>query len=211
LQQEWLRKDEAARFFLELRNFSQKEGRVATVGSRTSRAGHWHFLFAGTAGPVPSSLLGRDVANCCQEHLSKLAGVVFACSEAFPWHSCPARALTDPGVEALGVHLDAVDASLGYPPGWSNLMQDRSGRIAVLRRHVDAVDFDFIRRVANHRPRADPMRDGDCFEASLGASLAAEIEKSRARGEGGAQHVRNGFVAAVFRSRRSTPDGASGA
>jgi hypothetical protein len=159
VQQERLRKDEVARFFLELRNFSQKEGRVATVGSGSSHTRYWHFLFTGTATSIPAGLLGRDVVDCCQEYLSKLAGVVLECSEAFPWHSCPARALTDAGVEALGVDLDAVDAILGYPPGWTNLMEDRSGRIAVQRRHVDAVDFDFIRRVANHRPRANPTRD----------------------------------------------------
>jgi hypothetical protein len=67
-----LRIDEAARFFVDLRNYSQKEGRVSIVGIRLESR-KWRFMFAGTVEPVPALLLGRDVADCCLDHLAKLA------------------------------------------------------------------------------------------------------------------------------------------
>jgi hypothetical protein len=199
-QRERLRDDQAARFFLELRNFSQKEGRIATVGSRSSRTGRWRFLFAGTSERVPPELLGRDIADCCKEHLAKLGSVVLDGSKAFPFHSCPTLALTDAGVEALGIDLDTVDVSLGYPRGWTNVggPDERSRRISVLRMQVDAVDFAFVRRIAKYRvPRSEPGSD---FGSSFGASLAAEIERSRAKGEGCGQALRNGLVGEIMRS-----------
>lgn len=67
--------DAAARFFLELRNFSQKEGPVSLVGM-SDQSRKWRFTFAGTAEPVPANLLNRDVADCCLEHLAKLAQAI---------------------------------------------------------------------------------------------------------------------------------------
>ena len=47
--------DAAARFFLELRNFSQKQGRVSIVGT-SDQDRKWRYMFAGTAEPVPAVL-----------------------------------------------------------------------------------------------------------------------------------------------------------
>jgi hypothetical protein len=55
--------DEAARFSLELRNFSQKEGRVSVVGA-SDQGRKWRYMFAGTEDRVPDILLNRDVADC---------------------------------------------------------------------------------------------------------------------------------------------------
>ena len=44
--------DDAARFFLELRNFSQKEARVSVVGMSDQNR-KWRYMFAGTAERVP--------------------------------------------------------------------------------------------------------------------------------------------------------------
>jgi hypothetical protein len=176
-----LRRDAAARFFLELRNYSQKEGRISLVGtmlpSRYRRA-RWSYRFAGTADPVPSVLLNRDVAECCREHLAKLARVVLACTEVLPYHSCPRRALTPEGVAALNIDLDAVDAVLGFPRGWANLDGDarRSERVAILQKHVDGLNFTALRRLARFAPRRPEV---ESFQSDFATSLVDAIEGPR--------------------------------
>ena len=79
-----LARDVAAKFFLELRNFSQKQGRVSLVGVACGEAGRrrWTYRFAGTSERVPLELLHRDVADCCREDLRKIARLVLACTGA---------------------------------------------------------------------------------------------------------------------------------
>src|ERR1700733_14353832 len=63
LERTTLAADPAARFFLELRNYSQKEGRISLVGTGAARVGgrsSWSYRFAGTIKAVPPVLLNRD-------------------------------------------------------------------------------------------------------------------------------------------------------
>jgi hypothetical protein len=147
--------DIAARFFLELRNYSQKEGRVSVEGF-SSDMRVWHFVFAATVEGVPHALLNRNVADCCLEHVAKLAQVTLDAAREFPFHSCPARALTPEGVAALGIDLDEIGVTLlGIPPEfWAVRPAGFSieDRVRVYRRYVDAVDFDMIERLAAYAP-----------------------------------------------------------
>jgi hypothetical protein len=117
LEQATLAADPAARFFLELRNYSQKEGRISLVGTslsqRSGKRSPWSYRFAGTSKAVPAALLNRDVVDCGREHLAKLAQIVLRFSNRFPFHSCPSRALTPEGVNALKIDLDDLDTALG--------------------------------------------------------------------------------------------------
>lgn len=175
--------DDAARFFLELRNFSQKEGRVSIVGTAGADR-KWRYMFAGNAQPVSPDLLKRDVGDCCLEHLAKLAKTVLRLADDFPYQSCPARALTPEGVEALKLDLDEVEAViLGLPPAWSAarpvmVIEDRT---RIYQRYVDAVDFDEIRRIADYAP-LQAMERGADFGLSLGVSMVEHIEQARSRG-----------------------------
>ncbi len=177
-----LANDVAARFLLELRNFSQKQGPVSIVGSRDG-AGKWRFMFAGTAEPVPAVLLNRDVADCCLEHLAKLACAVLRFASAFPFHCCPARALTPEGMAALCLDPSEVERALGFPPEFSAARPvgtiDDFTRL--YRSYVDAVDFDEIQRIANYVPKPSMQPDDD-FGLALGLSMVENIENSRASG-----------------------------
>lgn len=57
-----------ARFLMELRNFSQKEGRVSLTGGRTGqgRSTRWTFRFVGVQTSAPDALQGVDAADACQ-------------------------------------------------------------------------------------------------------------------------------------------------
>lgn len=173
--------DSAARFFLELRNFSQKQGPISTVGGSDS-FGRRYFMFAGTAEPVPVSLLYRDVADCCLEHVAKLARVVLRFAEKFPFHACPARAITPEGMSALGFDVDAVGALLGFPNAFLSMRPEGSidDYAGVLRRHVDPVDFDEINRIANYKSRPPVGPGCDDFGTRWSRSLVEQIE-SRTR------------------------------
>jgi hypothetical protein len=197
LEQTTLAADPAARFFLELRNYSQKEGRISLVGTGGTRVGgrsSWSYRFAGTIKVVPSVLLNRDVVDCGREHLAKLAQTVLRFSDRFPFHSCPSRALTPEGVKMLQIDLDDFDATLGYPRGWTNLAtgEDESERIRCLAGLVDPVDFAAIRRIARLRPRRKETSNEN-FGERLAESMVYALE--RRRNESEEKHILTDFVA----------------
>ncbi len=183
-QRQHLSNDPSATFFLKLRNFSQKEGRVSLVGGSLGR-GRWSYRFAGNSDRVPASLLNRDVADCCHEHVGKIARVVLACSEAFPYQSCPRMALTPAGIIALQLSLEQVEEALGFPHGWTETGDATSHdrRIQVLREHVDGVDFAAISRLANWKPKAAPTSDAPASNLAeqMLTSLVRQLEGSDRR------------------------------
>ncbi len=181
-------RDPAARFFLELRNYSQKEGRISTVSVLLSKKGkrrRWLRKFAGTADPVPAELLNRDVVKCCREHLAKLARAILACADAFPYHCCPRRALTSAGMCALGFALDEVAVALGFPKEWIEVLDEaeRHHCLEVFQRHVDAVDFAAIKRIACPRSQPHTNTEADPFGEIFSSSLVRQIEALRHHSE----------------------------
>lgn len=197
LEQATLADDPAARFFLELRNYSQKEGRISLVGtSPGQRSGKhtWSYRFAGTSKAVPAVLLNRDVVDCGREHLAKLAQIVLRFSDRFPFHSCPSSALTPEGMKALELDLDDLDALLGCPVGWTNVSagEDKSERIRCLATLVDPVDFATIRRITQLKPRLETSFDDD-FGERLTQSMVLALEQRRDVSEGG--QILTDFVA----------------
>jgi hypothetical protein len=183
-KQHELKADPVARFFLELRNFSQKEGRISLVGSGSGRTGRrWSYRFAGNAAPVPPKLLCRDTAECCREHVAKLATVVLGCTQTFPYATCPRRALTPEGVLALGLSIEDIEATLGFPRDWTDI-GDRAvegDRLRVLREHADGLDFDALRRLSRWKPKSK-LFSGNGSTGPLDAiatSLVRQIERRR--------------------------------
>lgn len=206
LEQTTLAADPAARFFLELRNYSQKEGRISLVGTGAARVGgrsSWSYRFAGTTKAVPPVLFNRDVVDCGREHLAKLAQIVLRFGDRFPFHSCPSRALTPEGVKILQIDLDDFDATLGYPRGWTKLAtgDDQSERIRCLAALVDPVDFATIRRIARLKTRRKTTSD-----RSLGECLAESMVRTlkRRREEPEEEHILTDFVASEILGAHKT-------
>ena len=64
--QKKMKNDSAMVFFKDLRNFSQKEGRISMVGiEKLDDSGRlfWSYRFAGNENSVPTQLLHRDVVE----------------------------------------------------------------------------------------------------------------------------------------------------
>lgn len=152
--------DPAMNFFKEARNISQKKGRVSVGGIGGLLAGgekSMAYQFAQHQNSVPEQLIGRDVIECCQEHLGKLATIVLACAEAFPLHSCPRRAVTVEGLKDLCLELSDIVRMLGFPEDWV----DVSGipyeeRVRLLQKQFDGVDFERIGAIAKYAPKQRP-------------------------------------------------------
>lgn len=152
-RREEMRADTAMRFFLDLRNYSQKEGRISINGYGMAHR-QWSHWFVDARIAVPDSLRGIQVADACRLHLAKLAKTVLDCAEAFPFYTCPHQALTSSGIRALSIDLDDLDEALGYSRGISVI--DGFGeedRLKFFRRHFDGVDFVTIRRLSRLKAR----------------------------------------------------------
>lgn len=193
--------DSAACFFLNLRNFSQKEGRVSLVGCSVGPR-RWSYRFAGNTAPVPSTLLDRDVAECCHEHVAKLARIVLACADVFPYYSCPRRAITVAGLAALSLLLEDVEDVVGLPRGWTDVGLD--GRLDVLRAHVDGVDFGALERIARWKVKTVSRQatPSSLLSEQLATSLVRSLEGP------GRDATTADLVAALL--LREVPDGGAG-
>ena len=180
-----MREDSAMKFFLELRNFSQKQGPISMLGTMSrddSGRSFWSYKFAGNKSPVPAHLLQRDVVECCREHLSKFATIVLACADAFPFHSCPRRAVTLEGLKTLKLQLSDIEEILGLPSGYTDVAgipQEELFRI--LQDHFDGVDFEGIQRIAKYTQEQDVTisTPSDCLNNKLAQALVNSIETSR--------------------------------
>lgn len=161
-----MKRDPAMDFFVELRNFSHHEGRVSIVG--TERHGsngetYWSYRFAGNQWAVPSSLIHRDVAECCHVHLGKLAEYILGFATAFPFHACPRNAVTQAGFEALGLQLSDIEEMLGLPVGCTGTDSIPQAEIfSILQRHFDGIGFETIERIAGY----EPLQEADMFAPS---------------------------------------------
>src|SRR5260370_26474134 len=188
-KQRQLKADPVAWFFLELRNFSQKQGRISLVGSGSGRAGRrWSYRFAGNAAPVPPQLLCRDAADCCREHVANLATVVLGCTEAFPYATCPRRALTPEGGRGLGLSIEDIETILGFPRGWTDI-GDRGverDRLRVLREHVDGLDFNALRRLSLWKPKTTLISEhgSTALSEAIATSLVQQMERRRQQAQG---------------------------
>ena len=155
-RQQEMKADAAMTFFLELRNFSQKEGPVSMAGTGTLDCqGHlvWSYRFAGTEHRVPQQLIHRDIVTCCREHLSKLAALVLTFADAFPCYCCPRRAVTPEGLETYGFEITDVAVMLGFPPEWFNVAGIPQKEVfRMLQEQFDGVDFEQIRSIADYKP-----------------------------------------------------------
>ena len=131
---------------------------------------------------MPAALLHRDVVECCLERLSKLARVVLACADAFPFHSCPRRAVTPEGLAKLGLELQDIERLVGLPLGFAARSTLPEAHVyQMLQKHFDAVDFAAIRQIAMYTPQSPPtpVTPGDRLNARLQRALVDRLEKRR--------------------------------
>ena len=150
LRQDEMRSDPAMRFFVNLRNYSQKAGRVRfdSMGCGLDRGSYRHMFRDGST-KVPAEVGGIDAIDACHLHLAKIARVVLAAMDAFPYHTCPRKAVSPEGIAALGLDTDELDERLGYTRGFSRSLGEGELQSTFLAKHFDAVDRESIEVLAN--------------------------------------------------------------
>ena len=196
-QQARMKADAAMRFFLALRNISQKQGPVSFVGGSLPGGG-WTWRFVGRPHAVPEDLAGRDISACCASHLAKLADLLLKCVRDFPFHSCPGRAFTEKGMAALGYSWRDVEAAIGLPPAYTDVVDfPAAEKLRILSREIEPLDTASIKRIAARDLRANgaPLK----FPASSGTDLVDHLAAMKAPGGAGSGHPRNVFVGAVLK------------
>lgn len=150
-QQSQMKADASMRFFVELRNLSQKEGPVSYVGCYLLN-GLCTYRFVGCSQEVPLKLQERDIRDCCAEQLSKLGMLLLKCQNAFPFASCPGRAFTTEGKAALGYDWADVAVALGLPDGYIEVAGIPDTEILrFLSKDVEPLDIASIERIAAGR------------------------------------------------------------
>jgi hypothetical protein len=196
-QQARMKADAAMRFFLELRNISQKQGPVSFVGGSLPGGG-WTYRFVGRPHAVPDTLTGRDIGACCAAHLTKMAILLAECARTFPFHSCPGRAFTEEGMVALGYGWWDVEAALGLPRGYTEVGDfPAAEKLRILSRDIEPLDNESIERIAQGDLRASGVRLQ--FPDTSGTDLVDDIAEMMVRGcteNGGA---RGAFLGAVLK------------
>ena len=193
-QQARMSADPAMRFFRELRNISQKEGPVSLVGGSLPDGG-WTYRFVGRRRTVPHELIGRDACACCAVHLTKLATLLAGCAETFPFSSCPGRAFSEEGMEALGYSWWDVESALGLPPGYAQVGDfPDSERLRILSREIEPLDLEAIKRIAAGEFRANG-KQLQILETS-GTDLVDAMAAIMMRGGPASEQPRAAFVGA---------------
>ena len=194
-QQARMKADAAMRFFLELRNISQKQGPVSFVGGSLPGGG-WTYRFVGLPHAVPEALTGRDVGACCSAHLTKLATLLAECARVFPFHSCPGRAFTEEAMVALGYGWRDVEAALGLPPGYTEVGDlPVAEKLRILSREIEPLDQESIERIAQGDLRANGVRLQ--FPDTSGTDLVDDIAAMMMPGGANGGEPRDAFLRAI--------------
>ena len=176
-QQAIMKADTVMRFFLELRNVSQKQGPVSFIGG-SRIGGGWTYRFVGRQHPVPPGLVGRDVGACCAAHLIKLGNLLLACFDTFPFHSCPSLAFTEDGMATLGYTFADVERALGLPPGYTDVGDfPVAEKLRILSREIEPLDIGEVKRIVAGDLRADgaPLEIQETSGRDLVDDIAAMI------------------------------------
>jgi hypothetical protein len=161
IQQE-LSENDSAKFFRDLRNFSQKEGKVRIVGygglmkprgyqfpRELGNEPRMLYFFADGQVKVPDCVSLIDIATACLRHTGKLEEVLLRVIDSFPYCTCYRRACTIDGAKHHGMKLSDFLEIAGFPSAWAEAAPVISEEEAfeVIAAHFDQIDRDYIESV----------------------------------------------------------------
>lgn len=123
-----LKADQVARYFVELRNFSQKTGATvvncASFGPELRQMlrrrlagyrGHWFGSSGEDMPPAPD----MDVAEGCKQNFVRLLEIVYTCYCDFGPLIDPQQHYTPEHYATIGKTIEDAEEELGYPRGWT--------------------------------------------------------------------------------------------
>jgi len=153
-QQDKLKQNELARYFLETRNLSQKVG-YYPISSGLYAKGKVlyyfdHFLEDEIKSPIPK----EDVVTACKQYFVLLLEIVQNCFQKFGHIIDPVQYFIYSITEA-GKSLEDIEEELGYPRGWTNIESiPKEERIQILLREFEkdvTIDYVFEKYLGTNR------------------------------------------------------------
>lgn len=145
-----MRADAAMRFFLELRNVSQKQGPVSYVGGSRLDGGYT-YRFVEDQHSLPPEVVGIDIRASCATHLMKVGNLLLDFFNKMPFSACPWRAFSEEGMKTLGFEWSDAEEAAGFPAGWTNVGSavDPEVKFKYLRKEIEPLDVSAIQRIAS--------------------------------------------------------------
>jgi hypothetical protein len=146
-KQQVLKGNSLAKFFHDARTESQHIGinPVNSGSSATDSAGErvvrYYFShgLSDTARVVPET----DVVTACHDYLTFIVKLIWECYQTFGSVIDSAQYYTPESMAKLGLSLEDVEESLGFPRGWTADIPDEH-RIRLLRQQVPEPNIDWI-------------------------------------------------------------------
>ena len=120
-RQQQLKNSNLAKFFVDLRNHSQKVGSIPIYHSGTMKDGHLQYRqeFVATADfrTVPEG----DVIAISEKYFEKLLGIIGELYRDFDVYVNPRAIFTEKGLQSLNWTIEDLEESLGFPRGWTDI------------------------------------------------------------------------------------------
>lgn len=167
-----LKSDPLARYFVELRNYTQKTGAqvVNRAGSREKLRellgrqmrgrGNWFGESGEALPPAPD----MEVGEAALVHFQTLLEIVYECYVDFGPVIDPQQHYTPEHYARLGKTVEDAEEELGYPRGWTSLgkngPEDIPWRFELLRRHAagaGGLNEIFERYLGKTTPQPAPL------------------------------------------------------
>ncbi len=174
VREEQLRANGLARYFLELRNVTQKTGATVVNRSRDQvqlrrilllqLSGKGRTWFGDSGEKMPPAP-DTEVAAAAQQHFRTLLEIVYECYVDFGPLIDPQQHYTPEHFERIGKTIEDAEEELGYPRGWTSLGKRESAadipyRFEMLRRHAAgecAINDIFLRYLGRTTPAPRPL------------------------------------------------------
>lgn len=136
-----LKADKLARFFVTLRNESQKRGVLWVQTSGISSEEGWETFRQFSFGPTSevTEVPSGDVVEICTAYFKSVLEIVGECYREFDVYVDPRLLFTERGLKALGWSIEDLEECLGFPRGWTDIPwegEDKNEqRLKLLSRH----------------------------------------------------------------------------
>lgn len=137
--QEQIKKNDLAKYYVNLRNHLQKVGSTPIYHSGSMHHGSLEF----NQCFIPINDLANspegEVATLSEEYLKTILQVIKACYRDYKAYVDPRELFTTQGLSELGWSIEDLEESLGFPRGWTDISSDDPNidkeRLKVLSRY----------------------------------------------------------------------------
>ena len=120
-EQEGLRSNDLAKYFVNLRNYLQKVGEIPVEHTGTMRNGEVkHLSYFVDIDGLEKAPAG-EVTRLAEEYFIEVLKVIERCYRDFWVYVDPRAIFTEKGLAALGWTIEDIEESVGLPRGWTDI------------------------------------------------------------------------------------------